>query len=38
MIAECEGEIRTIDLQLIRVEKIENNLGKLSEATEIQLI
>ncbi|CAD8044903.1 unnamed protein product [Paramecium primaurelia] len=38
IIEECDSEIRTIDLQLIRVEKLENNLGKISEATEIQLI
>ena len=35
MLKECDGKIRTIDLQLIRVEKIENRLGKFSEATEI---
>lgn len=37
-IKECESDIRTIDLQLIRVEKVENKVGKISEATEIQLI
>lgn len=38
LVEECESDIRTIDLQLIRVERIENKLGKLQEATEIQLI
>ncbi|CAD8052912.1 unnamed protein product [Paramecium sonneborni] len=38
IIQECDSEIRTIDIQFIRVEKLENNLGKISEATEIQLI
>ncbi|CAD8117842.1 unnamed protein product [Paramecium sonneborni] len=35
---ECESEIRTIDLQMIRVEKLENKQGNILEATEIQLI
>lgn len=38
VIEECESNIRTIDLQLIRVERVENRLGKICEATEIQLI
>ncbi|CAD8113761.1 unnamed protein product [Paramecium sonneborni] len=37
-VEECESEIRTIDLQMIRVEKLENKQGKVLEATEIQLI
>ncbi|CAD8095605.1 unnamed protein product [Paramecium primaurelia] len=37
-VEECESEIRTIDLQMIRVEKLENRFGKVLEATEIQLI
>ncbi|KAL4440751.1 hypothetical protein ABPG74_013732 [Tetrahymena malaccensis] len=35
---ECEGKIRSIDLQLIRVEQVSNAKGKFQEATEIQLI
>jgi len=35
IIEDCDSDIRTIDLQLIRVERIENKLGKLQEATEI---
>ncbi|KAL4490221.1 hypothetical protein ABPG72_004260 [Tetrahymena utriculariae] len=35
---ECEGKIRSIDLQLIRVEQVNNAKGKFQEATEIQLI
>lgn len=38
MIHNCDGKIRTIDLQLIRVEKAETSIGKFQEATEIQLI
>ncbi|EGR27910.1 vacuolar sorting protein-associated protein, putative [Ichthyophthirius multifiliis] len=35
---ECEGKVRSIELQLIRVEKVQNDKGSFQEATEIQLI
>jgi hypothetical protein len=35
---ECEGKVRSVDLQLIRVESVSNAKGKFQEATEIQLI
>lgn len=38
IIEECESPIKSIDLQLVRMESLENKYGRFSEATEIQLI
>ncbi len=38
VIEECESQIKSVDLQLVRMENMENKYGKFSEATEIQLI
>ena len=38
IIEECESQVKSVDLQLVRMENMENKYGKFSEATEIQLI
>lgn len=38
VIEDCESQVKSVDLQLVRVESVENKYGRFAEATEIQLI
>lgn len=38
VIEDCESQIKSVDLQLVRMESMENKYGRFAEATEIQLI
>lgn len=38
VIEDCESQIKSVDVQLVRMESVENKYGRFSEATEIQLI